>query len=78
MNNFLRRLKLVFKDPDLRKKILFVLFMLALFRLGANIPIPGIDQLRLQSFLAGNQFFGFLNIFSGGGLSKLSIMMLGV
>ncbi len=78
MNNFLRRAKLVFKDPDLRKKILFVLFILALFRLGANIPIPGIDQMRLQSFLSGNQFFGLLNIFSGGGLSNLSIMMLGV
>ncbi len=78
MNNFLRRLKLIFKDPDLRKKILFVLFVLALFRLGANIPIPGIDQMRLQSFLSGNQFFGLLNIFSGGGLSNLSIMMLGV
>ena len=78
MNNFLRRVKLVFKDPDLRGKILFVLLVLALFRLGANIPIPGIDQLRLQSFLSGNQFFGLLNIFSGGGLSNLSIMMLGV
>ncbi len=78
MNNFLRRLKLIFKDPDLRNKILFVLFILALFRLGANIPIPGINQLRLASFLSGNQFFGLLNIFSGGGLSNLSIMMLGV
>ncbi len=78
MNNFLRRLKLIFKDPDLRGKIFFVLLVLALFRLGANIPIPGIDQLRLKSFLSGNQFFGLLNIFSGGGLSNLSIMMLGV
>lgn len=65
-------------DPDLRKKILFVLLVLVLFRLGANIPIPGIDHLRLQSFLSGNQFFGLMNIFSGGGLSNLSIMMLGV
>ncbi|MEW5907824.1 MAG: preprotein translocase subunit SecY [Patescibacteria group bacterium] len=78
MNNFLRKLRIIFKDKDLRKKILFVLFILVLFRIGANIPIPGIDQLKLQSFLAGNQFFGLLNIFSGGGLSNLSIAMLGV
>jgi preprotein translocase subunit SecY len=72
------RIKIIFRDPDLRKKILFVLFILVLFRVGANIPIPGIDQIRLQSFLSGNQFFGLLNIFSGGGLSNLSIVMLGV
>jgi preprotein translocase subunit SecY len=72
------RIKIIFKDVALRKKILFVLFVLVLFRVGANIPIPGIDQARLQSFLAGNQFFGLLNIFSGGGLSNLSIVMLGV
>jgi len=72
------RIKIIFKDPDLRKKISFVFFILVLFRIGANIPIPGIDQIRLHSFLAGNQFFGLLNIFSGGGLSNLSIVMLGV
>lgn len=72
------RIKIIFKDPDLRKKISFVLFILVLFRIGASIPIPGIDQIRLHSFLAGNQFFGLLNIFSGGGLSNLSIVMLGV
>lgn len=78
MNNFLQKIKVVFKDPDLRKKILFILFILVIFRLGANIPIPGIDQIRLQQFFSGNQFFGLLNIFSGGGLSNLSIVMLGV
>jgi len=72
------KIKIIFRDPDLRKKIFFVFFILVLFRIGANIPIPGIDQARLISFLAGNQFFGLLNIFSGGGLSNLSIVMLGV
>lgn len=72
------RIKIIFRDPDLRKKIFFVLLILVLFRIGANIPIPGIDQVRLQSFLSGNQFFGLLNIFSGGGLANLSIVMLGV
>lgn len=78
MSNFWRKIKVIVKDPDLRKKILFILFIFVLFRIGANIPIPGIDQVRLQSFLSGNQFFGLLNIFSGGGLSNLSIAMLGV
>jgi preprotein translocase subunit SecY len=78
MTIFFQKLKLIFKDPDLRKKILFVLAMLALFRVGAAIPIPGVDPVKLHSFLAGNQFFGLLNIFSGGALSNLSIVMMGV
>jgi preprotein translocase subunit SecY len=44
----------------------------------STIPIPGIDKLRLEEFISGNDFFGLLNIFSGGGLSNLSIIMLGV
>jgi len=68
----------VFKIPDLRKKILIILFWLLIFRLLAAIPIPGIDAEKLQEFFSSNQLFGFLNVFSGGGLSNLSIMMLGV
>ncbi len=74
----MKKLLLIFKSPDLRKKVLMVLFWLFVFRLFAAIPIPGIDATRLQAFFASNQLFGFLNIFSGGGLSHLSIMMLGV
>ncbi len=68
----------VFKFPDLRKKILTVIGLLAAFRLLAAIPVSGIDPVRLQSFLSSNDLFGFLNLFSGGGLDNLSIMMLGV
>lgn len=68
----------VFKIPDLRKKILMILMWLAIFRLLAAIPIPGIDPLRLQEFFGSSQIFGLLNIFSGGGLANLSVMMLGV
>ncbi len=68
----------IFKIPDLRKKVLMVVFWLFVFRLFAAIPIPGIDTIRLQQFFSSNQLFGFLNIFSGGGLSNLSVMMLGV
>lgn len=62
----------------MRKKIWFVLGMFLLFRLGTTIPIPGIDHAALENFFSTNQFFGLLNIFSGGGLSNVSIMMLGV
>jgi len=51
---------------------------LVIFRLLSAIPIPGIDTVQLNRFLSNNQFFGILNIFSGGGLSNLSIIMLGV
>lgn len=66
------------KDPSLRKRIVFTLGALVVFRLLATIPIPGIDAASLQKLLAGNQFFGLLDIFSGGGISRLSIVMLGV
>ncbi len=78
MAEFLQKLKFIFKDKDLRKKILFVFLILIIFRLGAAIPIPGIDAAKLAAFLNGNQFFGLLNLFSGGALARLSVVMLGV
>ncbi len=71
-------MKLIWTDISLRKKVLFVLGTLIVFRLLSAIPIPGIDSVALDRFLSNNQFFGILNIFSGGGLSNLSIIMLGV
>jgi len=68
----------VFKDKQLRNKILFVLFIFVVFRILANIPIPGIDPENLRKFFAQNQFFGLLNLFTGGALSNLSIIMLGL
>ncbi len=68
----------IFKIPELRKKIFMVLLWLLVFRLLAAIPVPGIDAAKLQEFFSTNQLFGFLNLFSGGGLTNLSIMMLGV
>ncbi|MEK7087959.1 MAG: preprotein translocase subunit SecY [Patescibacteria group bacterium] len=76
--DFLQKLKLVWSDTVLRKRLLFIGVMLIVFRLLSAIPIPGINIAQLESFLANNQFFGLLNIFSGGGLSNLSIVMLGV
>ncbi len=63
---------------ELRDKILFVLGILVVFRLAANIPVPGVNVDQLKNFFENNQFFGLLNMFSGGGLRNISIVMLGV
>ncbi len=78
MQNFWSKMKLIWTDALLRKRVLFVISALVAFRLLSAIPIPGIDTLELSRFLSNNQFFGILNIFSGGGLTNLSIIMLGV
>jgi len=75
---FFEKLKIIVKDESLRKRILFLVGILVLFRILATIPIPGIDSFQLEQFFANNQFLGLLNVFSGGGLSNLSIVMLGV
>src|SRR5580704_17986657 len=74
MNRFLQ----IFKVKDLRNKVLIVLGLLVGYRVLAAIPIPGVDAGRLANYFASNQLFGFLNFFSGGGLSNLSLVMLGV
>lgn len=78
MNSLLQKIKVVFTDKVLRRRVLVVLLALVAFRLLATIPVPGINQAQLAAFLSNNQFFGVLNIFSGGGLSNLSVIMLGV
>src|SRR3989344_5156216 len=75
---FWRKTKLILGDETLRARVLFVLGAFIVFRLLAAIPIPGIDALALENYLNNNQFLGLLNIFSGGGFSNLSIMMIGV
>lgn len=75
MTSFLLR---IWKTSELRNKILFVLAVFIVFRVAANIPVPGIDAQELAKFFQGNQFFGLLNIFSGGALSNLSLAMLGL
>ncbi len=68
----------MFTIKDLRSKIIFVVAMLVIFRVTAAIPVPGVDLTRLQDFFSSNQFLGLLNVFSGGALDNLSIVMLGV
>lgn len=78
MDKFIEKTKQVFKDRILRKKIFFILGAFIVFRAFASVPIPGIDLANLEQFFSQNQFLGLLNIFSGGGLSNLSLVMLGV
>lgn len=68
----------VWKNKELRKKILFVLFIFAIFRALAVIPIPGVDLEQLQAFFAQSEFMGFFNLLTGGALSNFSIVMLGM
>ncbi|MEK7463837.1 MAG: preprotein translocase subunit SecY [Patescibacteria group bacterium] len=78
MKKFLEKVTIVLRDPTLRRRIAFTIGALVVFRLLSAIPIPGIDLASLERLLAGNQFLGLLDIFSGGGISRLSIVMLGV
>lgn len=78
MKNFLEKITIVFRDETLRKRIGFTIGALVVFRLLATIPMPGIDVASLGKLLAGNQLLGLLDVFSGGGISRLSIVMLGV
>ncbi len=74
----MEKLLLIFQTPELRKKVFIVGGLLVVSRFLSSIPIPGVDIARLASFLESNELFGFFNIFSGGALSNLSIVMLGV
>ncbi|OGZ67924.1 MAG: preprotein translocase subunit SecY [Candidatus Staskawiczbacteria bacterium RIFCSPHIGHO2_02_FULL_42_22] len=72
------KLTFLFKNRELRNKVVFILFLFVVFRIAANIPIPGIGLENLRNFFAQNQVFGLLNIFSGGALSNFSIVLLGL
>src|SRR3989338_5139382 len=72
------KLTFLFKNKELRNKFIFVMFLFVVFRIAANIPIPGIGLENLRKFFAQNQVFGLLNLFSGGALSNFSIVLLGV
>ena len=69
----------ILKIPELRSRVIFTLAMLAVYRIGAHIPTPGINNDELAAFLLdqGGALLGFLDIFSGGSLSRLTIFALG-
>lgn len=74
----------LFKIPDLKKKILFTLGLVAVYRIGAFVPTPGIDGAKLMQFFdniaktQGGTLFGIMNMFSGGAIQRLTIFALGI
>lgn len=78
MDTFLQKIKIIVSEKAIRDRVLFVLGALIVFRALTAVPIPGVDITVLEQFFQNNQFLGLLNVFSGGGLSNLSIVMLGV
>src|SRR5213594_1018756 len=67
-----------FRTPDLRNKILFTLGMILVFRFLAHVPLPGVNQDQLQALMQNNQLLNLLDLFSGGGLARFSVVALGV
>jgi len=76
--SFLSKIKLLFSDNALRNRIFFVAGIFIVYRLLASVPVAGVDQFRLEQFFSGNQILDLLDLFSGGGLSNFSIVLLGV
>src|SRR5215469_10212700 len=77
---FFEALGNVFRIPDLRKRVLFTLAMLAVYRLGGHIPTPGIDILKWQDFFSrsAGTIFGFFDLFAGGNIRRLTVFALGI
>jgi preprotein translocase subunit SecY len=67
-----------FRAPDIRRRLLYVLGILVVFRFLAHVPVPGVDQAQLATYLQSNALFGVLDLLSGGGLSSFSVVALGV
>jgi preprotein translocase subunit SecY len=67
-----------FRAPDIRRRLLYVLGILIVFRFLAHVPVPGVDQTKLSEYLGNNALFGVLDLLSGGGLSSFSVVALGV
>jgi preprotein translocase subunit SecY len=80
MNKFFEAFANIFKIPDLRKRVLFTLALLAVYRFGAHVPVPGIDANKLEAFFQDNPgtFFGFIDMFSGGMFRRLTVFALGI
>ena len=78
MKDAVKKLQLLFKDPELKRKTIFTLFIFTVFRIFAFLPVPSIDLIKLRALFAQNQFLSLLDIFSGGTLLNFSVMSLGL
>lgn len=74
----LQAIKNALRFPDLRKRILFTLGIIALYRLVAHIPVPGVNREAIKKLFEASQLLGFLDMFSGGAMSNFSIIAMGV
>lgn len=74
----LEALRNALRLPDLRRKILYTLLILILFRLAAHVPVPGVDRAGLRQVFEANQLLGFLNMLSGGAMRDFSVVAMGV
>ncbi|MBU0978963.1 MAG: preprotein translocase subunit SecY [Patescibacteria group bacterium] len=78
MQAVIKAVKKIFAHRPLRKKLLFTLSVIFFYRALAHVPVPGVDVAQLGSIFAGNQFLSLLNVFSGGTLSRFSVMAVGI
>src|SRR5450759_2192458 len=80
MNKLFEAFANIFRVPDLRKRLLFALAMLAVYRLGGHIPTPGINIIKWEEFFSSNSgsIFGFFDLFAGGNIKRLSVFALGI
>lgn len=78
MNRIIKPIVNAFKVPELRKKLLFTIFIFIVYRIAAHLPVPGVDLQALKILFKRNQFLGLLDIFSGGTLANFSIIAMGL
>src|SRR5262252_5737299 len=80
MNKFFEAFANIFRVPDLRKRLLFTLGLLAVYRLGSHIPTPGINIQRWEEYMSSNSgsIFGFFDLFAGGNIRRLTVFALGI
>jgi preprotein translocase subunit SecY len=78
IETIVKKLRAIFDNDELKKKLLFTATIFLIFRLFAHIPVPGVNVFQLQQLFTGNQFLSLLNVFAGGTLSNFSIVAVGI
>src|SRR5947199_7154810 len=80
MNKLFEAFANIFRVPDLRKRLMFTLGLLAVYRLGGHIPTPGINLQRWEEFFSSSagSIFGFFDLFAGGNIRRLTVFALGI
>ena len=68
----------IFRIPDLRKRLLFTVFIVAVYRLGSHVPIAGVDLNAVRQLFGHGGLLGFIDLFSGGSLGRFSVFALGI